>query len=105
MAVRSRVRQASKNAVTTASGAWVAVCVICSPPPLRDRDLVQPLDRKPPVELVLVPVGGQPGDDVPVGGQQPGLLDVEVLLLVDRAEEVGGLGALEDELGQHLAVG
>src|ERR1700749_3549373 len=101
----SCARYRSKNSVTTPAAACavrarVSAMVIggcpfsCGRAASCDRDLVEALDGQPPVELALAPVGEHAGEPAAVDGEPPGLVDVEVLFLVDGAGVVGGLGAL-----------
>src|SRR5271170_3338484 len=79
---------------------------VMSATPSCDRDLVVALDGQPPVQLRLAPVGGDLGDQAIVDDEAPGLVDVQVLLLVDGAGVVGGLGSFGlEQRGDHLAGG
>src|SRR6516162_1262619 len=64
------------------------VSVAIAVPPRCDCDLVEALHAEPAVDLVLIPVGGHPADQVFRGHlQQPALVEVEVLLLVGHPQE------------------
>src|SRR5687767_3798747 len=92
-------RYASKKLVTT------SVALMWSfPLSSRDRHVVEPLHAEAAVQLVLAPVGPDVVD-APAGHvEEPYRLDVDVLLLVDDAEDVVGLGAVDEDLGDGRAV-
>src|ERR1700691_1454384 len=106
----SCARYRSKNSATTAAadsavrGRWLTS--VMSHSPSGDRDLVEALHGQPPVQLGLAPVGGDVGDHAAAGDEPPGLVDVQVLLLIDRAGVVGGLRPLRlEKRGDHVAGG
>src|SRR3984957_15003775 len=106
----SWARYRSKNSVTTPAAEeaerarWVVS--LMSAAPSRDRDLVVALHGQAPVQLRLAPVGVDAADQPAGHDKTPGLVDVQVLFLVDGAGVVGGLGALGlEQRGDHVAGG
>src|SRR6476659_7376316 len=95
----SCARYRSKNSVTTAAAdsavrcRWLTSVMVCSLVS-DDRDLVVALHGQAPVQLGLAPVGSNLGDQPAAGHEPPGLIDIQVLLLVDGAGVAGGLGSL-----------
>src|SRR5712691_755753 len=75
-----------------------------SSPSRRDGDVVQSLHTQPPVELVLAPIGLDAVDGPISHMQEPDLVQVHVLLLVDDAKEVRGLCSLNGDLGDGGAI-
>src|SRR2546423_2599920 len=88
---------ASRDVVPEPAGS-ASVSIATSPG--RDRDLVEPFDAKPAVELVGVPVRRNSADPI-VGRdlQHPGLVEVDMLFQVGCAEKGVGLGAFDSDLG------
>src|SRR5947209_20400869 len=75
-----------------------------SSPSRCDGDVVQSLHTQPPVELVLAPIGFDAVDG-PVGHmQEPNLIQIHELLLVDDAKEVRGLCSLNGDFGDSCAI-
>src|SRR6201990_2063899 len=108
----SCARYRSKNSVTTAAadsavrGRWLTSVMVASPLVSGDRDLVVALHGQAPVQLGLAPVGGDLGDQPAAGHAPPGLIDIQVLLLVDGAGVAGGLGPLRlEQRRDHVAGG
>src|SRR6516225_10295021 len=107
----SCARYRSKNSVTTAAAdsavrwRWLTSVMVASLVS-GDRDLVVALHGQPPVELGLAPVGVDPRDQPAGRDKAPGLVDVQVLLLVDGAGVVSRLGSLRlEQRGDHVAGG
>src|SRR5689334_16519214 len=108
----SCARYRSKNSVTTAAadsavrGRWLTSVIVASPLASGDRDLVVALHGQAPVQLGLAPVRGDLGDQAAAGHEPPGLVDVQVLLLVDGAGVAGRLGSLGlEQRGDDVAGG
>src|SRR6516225_4574984 len=106
----SCARYRSKNSVTTPAAdsavraRWVVSVMSASRS--GDRDLVVALHGQAPVQLRLAPVDGDPGDQPAGRDEPPGLVDVQVLLLVDGPGVAGGLGTLGlEQHGDHVAGG
>src|ERR1700761_7051306 len=107
----SCARYRSKNSVTTAAAdsavrcRWLTSVMVCSLVS-GDRDLVVALHGQAPVQLGLAPVGGDLGDQAAAGNEPPGLVDVQVFLLVDGAGVAGRLASLRlEQRGDHVAGG
>jgi hypothetical protein len=73
-------------------------------PSRRDGDVVQSLHTQPPVELVLAPIGLDAVDGPAGHMQEPDLVQVHELLLVDDAKEVRRLCSLNGNLGDGGAI-
>src|SRR5258708_29140755 len=69
-----------------------------------DRDVVQSLDNQPPVGMVLAPIGLEAVDCPTSHMQEPDLVQVYELLLVDDAKEVRGLCSLNGDLDDGGAI-
>src|ERR1700746_56391 len=107
----SCARYRSKNSVTTAAAdsavrwRWLTSVMMASPLS-RDRDLVVALHGQAPVQLGLAPVGVDSRDQAVRYDEPPGLVDVQVLLLVDGARVATRLGSLRlEQGGDHVAGG
>src|SRR6201986_748770 len=108
----SWARYRSKNSVTTAAedsavrDRWVVSVMAGLPRVSGDRDLVVALHGQAPVQLGLAPGGGDLGDEPAAGHEPPGLIDIQVLLLVDGAGVASGLGSLRlEQRRDHVARG
>src|SRR2546423_7365355 len=75
-----------------------------SPLSHRDGDLVQSLHTQTPVKLVLAPIGFDAVDGPAGHMQEPDLVQVHELLLIDNAKEVRGLCSLNGDFGDGGAI-
>src|SRR2546429_6192488 len=75
-----------------------------SPLSRRDGNVVQSLHSQTPVELVLAPIGFDAVDGPAGHMQEPDLVQVHELLLVDDAKEVRGLCSLNGDFGDGGAI-
>src|SRR5260370_983295 len=115
MRSKSVAREAAKNARTVVSALSSrgvvpvpsrSATVVIATSSRRDRDLVEPFDAEPAIQLVLVPVRDDGADPVVRRDlQHPGLVEVEVLLLVGHREKVIGLSAVDGDLGHGAVFG
>src|SRR5207244_11908992 len=96
---------ASKNAVITSTAPRMLVTLMfISPLSRRDGDVVQSLHSQTSVELVLAPIGFDTVDG-PVGHmQEPNLVQIHELLLIDDAKEVRGLCSLNRDFSDGCAI-
>src|ERR1044071_10417123 len=105
----SCARYRSKNSVTTAAadsavrGRWLTSVMVASPLVSGDRDLVVALHGQAPVQLGLATIGGDLGDQPAAGHEPPGLIDIQVPLLIEGACVAGGLGSLRLRSEEHTS--